>query len=89
MEFEGRLGKDWDWWKPFTDGPNEKGFDYFFGILASMNYGVLTYLENDRVLEPPVLWTKKKPNANPQAYKNGSPAEYRMTPPYEKEQIHH
>ena len=49
-----------------------------------MNYGVLTYLENDRVLEPPVLWTKKKPNANPQAYKNGSPAEYRMTPPYKK-----
>lgn len=86
MEFEGRLGKDRDWSKPFTDGPIEKGFDYFFGIPASMNYGVLTYLENDRILDPPVLWTKKKPNQNPRSYKNSSPAEYRMTPPFEKEQ---
>ncbi|MEI6865687.1 arylsulfatase [Flavicella sp.] len=77
MEFEGEKGKGRDWSKPFTDGPIEKGFDYFFGISASMNYGILTYLENDRVLDAPTLFTKKKMNITPRTY--------RMTPPYEKE----
>ena len=77
MEFEGEQGKERDWSKPFTDGPIEKGFDYFFGIPASMNYGILTYLENDRVLDPPVLWTKKKNDITPRTY--------RMTPPYNSE----
>ncbi len=75
MEFEGSLkhgGRDWS--KPFTDGPIEKGFDYFFGIPASMNFGILTYLENDRVLDPPTLYTKKKMDITPRTY--------RMTPPY-------
>tara|TARA_R110000868_G_scaffold411085_1_gene701749 strand:- start:2471 stop:4075 length:1605 start_codon:yes stop_codon:yes gene_type:complete len=86
MEFQGSLGKDRDWSKPYTDGPIEKGFDYFFGIPASMNYGILTYLENDRVLDPPVLWTKKKDDEKPRSYGNRiNPAAYRMTPPYEKE----
>ena len=77
MEFEGTTGKGRDWSKPFTDGPIDKGFDYFFGIPASMNYGILTYLENDKVLDPPVLWTKKKNKITPRTY--------RMTPPYNKE----
>ncbi|MCM4150325.1 arylsulfatase [Arenibacter sp. N53] len=86
MEFQGSLGKDRDWSKPFTDGPIEKGFDFFFGIPASMNYGILTYLENDRVLDPPVLWTKKKDDDKPRSYGNRiNPAAYRMMPPYEKE----
>jgi arylsulfatase A len=38
---------------------------------------VLTYLENDSVLDPPVLWTKKKNDITPRTY--------RMTPPYQKE----
>ncbi|MDO5971797.1 arylsulfatase [Flavivirga aquimarina] len=79
MEFEGSLkegGRDWS--KPFTDGPIEKGFDYFFGIPASMNFGILTYLENDRVLDPPTLFTKKKMDITPRTY--------RMTPPYKEEQ---
>ncbi|MDW7691206.1 arylsulfatase [Flammeovirgaceae bacterium SG7u.111] len=77
MEFEGKVGEGRDWSKPFTDGPIEKGFDYFFGIAASMNYGILTYLENDRVLDPPVLYTKKKHDVTPRTY--------RMTPPYVEE----
>ncbi|RTE55464.1 arylsulfatase [Arenibacter aquaticus] len=86
MEFEGSLGQGRDWSKPFTDGPTEKGFDYFFGIPASMNYGILTYLENDRVLDPPLLWTKKKPATNPRTFSDTiRPQPYRMTPPYEKE----
>lgn len=86
MQFEGSLGKNRDWSKPFTEGPVSRGFDYFFGIPASMNFGILTYLENDSVLEPPTLWTKKKRNENPRSYhKNASPADYRMTPPFETE----
>ncbi|MBU2975659.1 sulfatase family protein [Zobellia sp. B3R18] len=83
MEFEGSLGKNRDWSKPFTDGPIEKGFDYYFGIPASMNYGVLTYLENDKVLDPPVLWTKKKADKNSRTFSDTiNPKGYRMTPPY-------
>ena len=78
MDFEGSPGKDRDWSIPFTGGPVDRGFDYFFGIPASMNFGVLTYLENDRVLDPPMLWTKKKNDITPRTY--------RMTPPYETEQ---
>ncbi|WP_430933426.1 sulfatase family protein [Saccharicrinis sp. 156] len=87
MDFAGQPGKDRDWSQPFTDGPIEKGFDYFFGLPASMNFGVLTFLENDRVLDPPVLWTKKKKNTNPRTYKDASPADYRMTPPYQDEKM--
>ena len=76
MEFEGEVGEGRDWSRPFTDGPVDRGFDYFFGIPASMNFGILTYLENDRVLDPPVLWTKKKNDITPRTY--------RMTPPYEE-----
>jgi len=87
MEFAGMIGKDRDWTKAFSDGPVEHGFDYFFGIPASMNYGVLTFLENDRVLDPPVLWTKKKQNPNPRSFHEAvSPADYRMTPPYQENQ---
>ncbi|MBJ2175934.1 sulfatase-like hydrolase/transferase [Aureibaculum sp. A20] len=78
MEFEGDLKSDnRDWSKPFTDGPIEKGFDYFYGIPASMNYGILTFLENDRVVDPPILFTKKKLDVTPRTY--------RMTPPYQTE----
>jgi len=88
MQFEGTLGKNRDWSKPFQDGPIEKGFDYFFGIPASMNYGILTYLENDKVLDSPFLWTKKKKDINPRSYGDKIvPNAYRMTPPYESEVI--
>jgi len=77
MEFDGERGNR-DWSKPFQDGPIEKGFDYFFGIPASMNYGVLTYLENDRLLKPATLWTAKKPGKVVH-----DKVSYRITPPYE------
>jgi len=86
MDFAGTKGNDRDWSKPFVDGPIEKGFDYFFGIPASMNFGVLTYLENNKVLDPAGLWTKKKKNKNPRTYKGDiRPADYRMTPPFFEE----
>lgn len=86
MDFVGTKGKNRDWTAPFTDGPIEKGFDYFFGIPASMNFGVLTYLENEKVMEPPVLWTNKKKVTDPRSFRdNARPKDYRMTPPYKDE----
>ena len=78
MQFAGTLGKGRDWSKPVTDGPIEKGFDYYYGIPASMNYGILTYIENDRITTAPTLWTTKMPNKI-------AIADYRITPPYAKE----
>ncbi len=76
MEFSGKKGKR-DWNQPFVDGPFDRGFKYFFGIPASMNYGILTYLENNRVTKPASLWTAKKPGDN-----KPDSVSYRMMPPY-------
>lgn len=77
MQFDGEAGNR-DWSKPFRDGPVDNGFDEFFGIPASMNYGVLTWLRGDRVTKPADLWTAKKPGLV--TYDKVS---YRITPPYE------
>lgn len=37
-----------DFTKPFTHGPATLGFDYYFGISASLDMPPYTYLENDR-----------------------------------------
>jgi arylsulfatase A len=76
MKFAGTIGNR-DWSQPVKDGPVEKGFDSFYGIPASMNYGVLTYIENDRVTVPPTLWTTKKPS-------DIAIDDFRFTPPYSK-----
>jgi len=34
--------------KPITEGPNDNGFDYFFGITASLDIPPYIYVENDR-----------------------------------------
>ncbi|MGB7346097.1 MAG: arylsulfatase [Pirellulaceae bacterium] len=76
MQFDGDLGNR-DWSKPFRDGPMDHGFEEFFGIPASMNYGVLTWLEGDRVTKPATLWTAKKPGLV-----THDKSSYRITPPY-------
>lgn len=86
MEFVGKKEEGRDWSAPFQEGPIEHGFDYFYGIPASMNYGILTYLENDRVIDPPVLWTKKKAVTDPRSFRSAvRPHDYRMTPPFNQE----
>jgi len=42
-----------DYAKPIGDGPTARGFDYFFGIPASLDMIPYVYLENDRVVELP------------------------------------
>lgn len=50
------LGLNWQWdgdsvdfTKPFGGGPNELGFDYFYGITASLDIPPHAYLENNRM----------------------------------------
>ncbi|MDB4385034.1 arylsulfatase [Opitutaceae bacterium] len=67
-----------DWTQPVKDMPLDKGFDYFYGIPASLNYGVLAWFEGRYAKVPPTLFTKKKPNQI-------ALSDYRIAPPYETE----
>ncbi|MCI0538737.1 MAG: sulfatase-like hydrolase/transferase [Verrucomicrobiales bacterium] len=42
-----------DFSQPILNGPNRVGFDYFFGISASLDMVPYTYIENDRVSQVP------------------------------------
>jgi arylsulfatase A len=42
-----------DFGRPIRNGPNSVGFDYFFGISASLDMVPYAYIENDRVTEVP------------------------------------
>lgn len=81
MQIPGSKG-DRDWSAPVTDGPLQKGFDRFCGIPASMNFGVLTWFDQDRAIEPASMWTRKK---FPEAEITVKPLDYRMAPPYDAE----
>ena len=39
--------------EPIRNGPNSVGFDYFFGIAASLDMVPYTFIENDRVMAAP------------------------------------
>jgi len=74
MDFPG-TAKDRDWSKPVRDMPLDKGFDYFYGIPASLNYGVLAWFDGRYAKVPPTLYTAKK--------KNTRHMDYRIMPPYQ------
>jgi arylsulfatase A len=50
-----------DYTRPITEGPLTVGFDYFFGIAASLDMAPYCYIENDRVTEIPTEPTEGKP----------------------------
>lgn len=75
MEFPGKPGQR-DWSQPVTDMPLDKGFDYFYGIPASLNFGILAWFEGRHAKVPPTLYTAKKPNERH--------VDYRIMPPYQK-----
>ncbi|NLS94136.1 MAG: arylsulfatase [Planctomycetaceae bacterium] len=52
---KGPEGWDVDFTKPTTNGPNTVGFDYYFGIAASLDMVPYTYIENDRVTVLPTI----------------------------------
>jgi len=75
MDFPGtRTTRDWS--QPVLDMPLDKGFDYFWGIPASMNYGVLAWFEGRFAKVPPTQYTSKKPNKI-------ALDDYRIMPPYD------
>ncbi|WP_372846525.1 sulfatase-like hydrolase/transferase, partial [Pontiella sp.] len=76
MDFPG-TSKKRDWSQPVRDMPLDKGFDYFFGIPASLNFGVLAWFEGRYAKVPPTLLTAKK--------KNPRHMDYRIMPPYDRE----
>lgn len=75
MDFPGEPGRR-DWTQPVRDMPLDKGFDYFWGIPASLNYGILAWFENRHAAVPPELFTAKKPNRI-------AISDYRIRPPYD------
>ena len=77
MDFPGdRQSRDWT--QPVKDMPLDKGFGYFYGIPASLNYGVLAWFEGRHAKVPPTMYTQKKPN-------DIAISDYRIMPPYESE----
>ncbi len=43
-----------DFTQPIQEGPTTRGFDYFFGISASLDMAPYVYVENDRVTAVPI-----------------------------------
>jgi len=81
MQIPGTKGER-DWAARVTDGPLTTGFDTFYGIPASMNFGALTWFDGGRATAPASMWTRKK---FPTAEITVKPLDYRMAPPYDAE----
>lgn len=54
---ESARGLDIDYSKPIKYGPNEYGFDYFYGMPASLDTPPYVYIENHSVIEQPTYLT--------------------------------
>ena len=48
----GQVSLKWDFTKPISGGPTQRGFDYFFGVDLP-NLPPFTFIENDRVVTQP------------------------------------
>ncbi|MEC3907220.1 arylsulfatase [Tamlana sp. 2201CG12-4] len=59
-----RFGSNVDFTKKITDGPTARGFDYYYGISASMDMPPYCLIENDRLIEQP-NYEFKKGDENP------------------------
>jgi len=55
-------GKKTDYARPLRPGPNDVGFDYFFGIPASLDMAPYCYIENSRPTMPPMDTVKASPS---------------------------
>lgn len=75
MDFPGEPGNR-DWSQPVKDMPLDKGFDYYYGIPASLNFGILAWFEGRHAKVPPTMLTSKK--------KNPRYVDYRIMPPYKE-----
>lgn len=50
-----RADSDVDYSRPVTGGPTDRGFDFYFGISASLNMSPFCYIRNDRPVHLPTL----------------------------------
>ncbi|MPY90240.1 MAG: sulfatase-like hydrolase/transferase [Luteitalea sp.] len=50
-----RAGQRVDYARPVTGGPTARGFDWYFGISASLNMSPFCYIQNDRPVRLPLL----------------------------------
>jgi arylsulfatase A len=48
-------GEKTDFSRPLDPGPNSHGFDYYFGIPASLDMAPYLYFENDHLVEPATI----------------------------------
>lgn len=55
-----KQGQNVDFKQAIKNGPNTNGFDYFYGISASLNMNPHTYIENDRVSADMVFLADRK-----------------------------
>ncbi|MDP4626187.1 MAG: arylsulfatase [Akkermansiaceae bacterium] len=55
-----------DWDAEIKDGPTDRGFDYLFGISASLDMAPYTYIENDHFVAPV---DNSKPSAPAEGFK--------------------
>ena len=55
-----------DFSQPFAGGPTDNGFDYFYGISASLDFPPYVYCENDRVTEIPAGFQESKGGKDPE-----------------------
>ncbi|HYG73736.1 MAG TPA: arylsulfatase [Planctomycetota bacterium] len=62
-KFKSSGSPDIDYSKPITDGPLARGFDYYFGISASLDMAPWCLIENDRTIgipsETKAMWQKR------------------------------
>lgn len=49
-------GLDIDYTQPIIHGPNEFGFDYYYGMAASLDQPPYVYIENNQLTEPLTRW---------------------------------
>ena len=55
-------GKEIDYTKPIANGPTAVGFDYYYGITASLDMPPYVYIENDRFTSVPTAMAPKPPS---------------------------
>jgi arylsulfatase A len=68
---ENETGEYVNYARVISGGPTDLGFDYFFGIPASLDMVPCVYVENDRAVEPPILTI---PGREGTAFYRGGPA---------------
>lgn len=77
-----RDGDKTDYSKPLRPGPRDHGFDYYFGIPASLDFPPYLYFKNDHVIEAPTAHTEGRNDPRGVFWRAGP-----IAPHFEMEQV--